>query len=159
MSASRVGRDPGHAAGNREHRAVEQRVDADSGDDGVEPDEADQHAVRQARRPDRATRRERHGGQEPRVVAVGIVRGDDDGERHAARNREIEPALLNNQQLPEADDGDNRREREAAGQRAGRNAGGREQQTGDEQRKRRKRDGHEPARHGEREGAAAGRCR
>ncbi len=75
-------------------------------------------------------------GQQQSVVALRIVGRYDDGERDAARERKVETSLLNHQQLSQADNGNDGRERQASGQGAPSHARRGEQKTRNDQRER-----------------------
>ena len=141
IAANKRGRCFGHAAGNSEDGAVDQCVHADRRDNGVEAEEADQNPVRQAGY-DRAGDRHQHRREEQSVVSLRIVCRNDDGERYASRQRKVETSLLDDQHLPQADDRNDGRKRQASLQGAVRQAGRRKQETEADQRDRRNHDRH-----------------
>ena len=111
-----------NAAGNGEHPAIDQRIHADRGDDRVEPHEADQDAIHDSGG-ERAAQREQHGGRQIGAVAGRNVSRNHNRERHAARDREIEPSLLDDQHLSQSDNDEDRGEGQAARQGAVGDAG------------------------------------
>ena len=110
--------DPRQAGGRRrrdprrvpEHGPEEQRVRPERRDDRVEAHPADQEPVQQAG-DDRCEERYADRGPEPGVVPRRVLGHDHDVERQAARHREVDPALHDDERLTE------RRNRERRGER------------------------------------------
>ena len=75
--------------------------------------EPHQHAVRDTDR-ERESCRQHHRGQEVGVVSGGDMGRNDDGQRYAARNREVEASLLDDQHLAKPNDDKNGGEWEAS---------------------------------------------
>ena len=99
-------RDPGRVP---EHGAEEQSVRPERRDDRVETHPADQEPVQQAGT-DRREERDADRGPEPGVVARRVLGHDHDVERQAARYREVDPALHDDERLAERRNRERRRE-------------------------------------------------
>ena len=99
------------------------------------PEEADQNPVRQAGH-DRASDCDQNGREEQSVISLRIVCRYDDRERDASCQRKVKTSLLNDQQLPQADNRNDGRKRQASLQSAMRQTGRRKQETDADQRDR-----------------------
>ena len=83
---------------------------------GLSPSTPIEHAVEQPGA-EREHQRQQDRGDQLAVVAVGDVGDDDDRHRDPAGDREVDAALLDDQHLAEAGDGEDRGDRQHAAQR------------------------------------------
>jgi hypothetical protein len=79
------------------------RVGPQGGDDRVQTEPPDQEAVEESGE-DGDNERSQGRRKNPRVIAVGLMRDDDDHKRHGAGDRQVYPALHDHQGLAERHD-------------------------------------------------------